>query len=68
MAWLANVSSVRKPLTAWALRWLDRSPGSFYSFAFILTFQMAELFDPMLETLKVGELIFWGKPPFMMYA
>jgi len=63
MAWLANVSSVRKPLTAWALRWLDKSPGSFYSFAFILTFQMAELFDPMLETLKVAKLIIAGKLP-----
>jgi undecaprenyl-diphosphatase len=62
MTWLANLSSIRKPLTAWALRWLDKSPGLFYSFAFILTFQMAELFDPMLKTLKVAKLIIQGKP------
>src|SRR6478672_7165586 len=63
MTWLANTSRIRKPLTAWALRWLDKSPGSFYSFAFILTFQMAELFDPLLETLKVANLTIAGKLP-----
>lgn len=62
MVWLANVSSIRKPITAWAFRWLDRSPGLFYGLAFILTFQMAELFDPMLHTLKVARLIIQGKP------
>jgi hypothetical protein len=62
MAWLANLPSIRKPLTSWALRWLDTSPGWFYSFSFILTYQMAELFDPMLKTLKVAKFIIQGKP------
>lgn len=62
MVWLANVPSIRKPITAWAFRWLDTSPGLFYAFAFILTFQMAELFDPLLHTLKVARLIIQGNP------
>jgi len=61
MVLLANVPSVRKPITGWAFRWLDRSPGLFYAFAFILTFQMVELFDPMLHTLKIARLIIQGK-------
>jgi undecaprenyl-diphosphatase len=62
MAWLANLPSLRKQLTSWALRWLDTSPGLFYSLFFILTYQMAELFDPMLQALKVAKVIIQGKP------
>ena len=47
-AWLANLPPIRKPLTNWALQWLDTNPGTFYAFFFILTYQMVELFDPML--------------------
>lgn len=63
MAWLANLPPVRKPLTGWALKWLDTDPGTFYTFFFILTYQMVELFDPMLNALKVAKLITLGKLP-----
>jgi undecaprenyl-diphosphatase len=63
MAWLANLPAVRKPLTSWALQWQEARPGQFYCFAFILTYQMAELFDPMLKILKVAKFIIQGKLP-----
>ncbi len=63
VAWLANLPPVRKPLTGWALRWLDANPGAFYAFFLILTYQMVELFDPMLSLLKVGRLIISGRLP-----
>jgi undecaprenyl-diphosphatase len=50
-AWLANLPRIRKPLTSWALRWMDSSPSQFYSLAFIATYQIAELFDPLLKIL-----------------
>jgi len=62
MAWLSNLPSIRRTLTSWALRWLDTSPGLFYSCSFILTYQMAELFDSILRTLKVAKFIIQGKP------
>jgi undecaprenyl-diphosphatase len=62
MVLAANVPIIRKTVTAWAFRCLDWSPGVFYASAFILTFQMAELFDPLLRSLKVARLIFQGKP------
>lgn len=46
LGWLANLSTTRKVLTGWALRWLDSRPGQFYSFSFLLTYQICELFDP----------------------
>jgi hypothetical protein len=63
MAWLANLPPIRKPLTSWALHWLDTNPGTFYPFFFILTYQTVELFDPMLSALKVAKLILQGKLP-----
>jgi len=60
MTWLANLPATRKALTSWALQWLDARPGQFYCFSFILTYQMAELFDPMLNMLK---FIIHGKLP-----
>ena len=63
MAWLANLPPVCKPLTSWALRWLDANPGAFYAFFLILTYQMVELFDPMLSALKVARLIISGRLP-----
>ncbi len=62
MAWLANLPSIRKPLTSWAMQWLDARPGQFYCFSFILTYQMAELFAPILRMLKVAKFIIQGKP------
>lgn len=62
MTWLANISRIRKPLTGWALRSLESRPGRFYSCAFIVIYQMADLFDPIIKMLKVAKLIIQGKP------
>jgi undecaprenyl-diphosphatase len=61
MACLASPPAIRPPLTRWALQWLDAKPGQFYWFSFILTHQMAELFDPMLRMLKVTNYIIHGR-------
>jgi undecaprenyl-diphosphatase len=60
MAWLANLAFIRKPLTTWLLRWQETNPGQFYCFSFILTYQMAELFDPIIGMLKAAKLIVQG--------
>lgn len=52
MTLLASYPPIRKPLTNWALAWHDSAPGLFYSLAFLVTYQMAELFDPILKMLK----------------
>jgi undecaprenyl-diphosphatase len=62
MAWLANISPIRKPLTAWALGLLETRPGLFYCCAFIVTCQMAELFDPIIKMLKAARVIVQGRP------
>lgn len=61
VTWLANLSAIRKPLINWALQWQDARPGQFYCFAFVLTYQMVELYDPMLKMLKLAKLILDGK-------
>lgn len=63
MVWLANLPPVRKSITSWALHWLDTDPATFYPFFFLLSYQMVELFDPMLNALKTGELIIRGQLP-----
>jgi undecaprenyl-diphosphatase len=60
MTWLANLPAIRKVLTSWALRWMDAKPGQFYCFSFILSYQMAELLNPILSMLK---FIIHGKLP-----
>jgi len=62
MTWLANTSRIRKPLTAWALRLLETRPGLFYSCAFIVTYQIAVLFDPIVKMLGVARSIIQAKP------
>jgi undecaprenyl-diphosphatase len=62
MTWLANISPIRKPLTAWVLRLLETSPGLFYFCAFMVTYQMAELFNPTLRMLRAVKLIIQAKP------
>jgi undecaprenyl-diphosphatase len=60
LAWLANRQPIRKPLTSWALQWLDARPAQFYCFSFLMTYMMAELFDPILRMLKFANLIITG--------
>jgi undecaprenyl-diphosphatase len=61
LAVLANRPLIRKPLTGWALQWQDASPGQFYCFSFIMTYQLVELFDPVLQILKGAKFIIQGK-------
>ncbi len=62
MTWLANTSRIRKPVTAWALRLLETRPGLFYSCTFIVIYEMADLFDPVIKMLKVARSIIQAKP------
>ncbi len=60
-AWLANLPAIRKPLTNWPLQWQEARPAQFYFFFFLLTYQMAEVFDSVLETLNYAKAIVHGK-------
>jgi undecaprenyl-diphosphatase len=60
MTWLANLPPIRKVPMRWAWQWLDARPGQFYCFLFILTYQMAELYNPILNLIN---FIIHGKLP-----
>ncbi len=60
LAWLANRQAIREPLTNWALRWPDARPAQFYCFSFLVTYVMADQFDPILKMLKFANLIIHG--------
>ncbi len=62
MAWLANRESIRKPLTNWAMRWLDARPAEFYCVFFLVTYVMAELFTPILKMLALANLLVHRSP------
>jgi undecaprenyl-diphosphatase len=47
LACLCNLSAIRKPVTICALRWADSKPALFYPFFFLLTYQIADLFEPV---------------------
>jgi undecaprenyl-diphosphatase len=47
IAWVASIDAVRKTLARFAMPWLERSPSTFYACLFILTFQIATLFESM---------------------
>ncbi len=63
LAWLANRQAIQKPLTSWAMQWLDARPAQFYGLSFLVTYVMAELFDPILKTLKFANLLIHGHSP-----
>ncbi|HXA76198.1 MAG TPA: phosphatase PAP2 family protein [Candidatus Acidoferrales bacterium] len=44
---LAKISAVRASVTRPAMYWLERFPGAFYAFLFILTFLITVVFDPV---------------------
>ena len=50
--WLVHLPAIRKPLTNWAFRRLDARPGQFYAFSFLLTYQICELFDPVVRIIN----------------
>ncbi|MDP9338745.1 MAG: phosphatase PAP2 family protein [Acidobacteriota bacterium] len=49
LASLAHISAVRKAVGGVTERWLESYPGSFYAFFFIITFQIATIFDSTRE-------------------
>lgn len=49
IAWIVNAKEIRRHIARPALFWLDRGPGSFYAFSFLLTFEIASMFDDIRE-------------------
>jgi undecaprenyl-diphosphatase len=47
IAWLLHMSEIKRTLSAPLLQWQQRSPATFYASAFLLTSQIAVLFDPV---------------------
>jgi membrane-associated phospholipid phosphatase len=47
IAWLLHAPAIRRTLSAPLLQWQQRSPATFYASAFLLTSQIAVLFDPV---------------------
>jgi undecaprenyl-diphosphatase len=49
-AFLCKFAMLKKRVTLHAFRWLQEHPASFYAFAFAVTFEVAELFESLLES------------------
>ena len=49
MAWMATRGMVRDAIGKPTLAWERRHPSSFYAVAFLLTWQLAALFDPLVD-------------------
>jgi undecaprenyl-diphosphatase len=47
LAWIAHAKLFRNWANRFAMPWLERSPGSFYACLFILTYQIATLFQSL---------------------
>jgi undecaprenyl-diphosphatase len=54
IALLANVDRVRTRTSAPLLNWLKTSPGVFYAAAFLITSQIAALFEPLRKIASFG--------------
>jgi undecaprenyl-diphosphatase len=52
IASLAKIAALRVSLTRHSFLWLQKSPGTFYAFLFLVTFQIATLFDPAREIIR----------------
>jgi membrane-associated phospholipid phosphatase len=52
IVWVANLTPVRQRLTHPFLEWHRLSPGTFYACAFLLTSQIAVLFDPVRKAAQ----------------
>ena len=52
IASLSRIAALRESLTRHGFLWLQKSPGSFYAFLFLVTFQIATLFDPAREIIR----------------
>jgi len=62
LASLANVESLRTRLTRPALGYLERSHESFHAVLFLLTFQLATTFDPVLAIARGLVAMFASRP------
>ena len=51
-AGLGHFPGIRQPLARGAFRWIDKWPGLFYAFSFLLTYLVCELFDPVIGIVK----------------
>jgi undecaprenyl-diphosphatase len=51
-AWLAHFPGIRQPLTRGAFQWMDKRPGLFYGFSFLLIYLVCELFDPAISIVR----------------
>lgn len=56
-AMLATVPRIRKTLTSPILEWMHRRPSLFYAFAFLWTFETAELFRTLLKLASLRHAI-----------
>ena len=52
---VANLPRIRQPLTNWGMRLLDANPSIFYFMAFLVLYQVVELFEPLI---KMGKFIY----------
>jgi membrane-associated phospholipid phosphatase len=52
IAWALHVSTIRSTVAKPFLQWQVRSPGSFYACAYLLTAQIAVLFDPVRHVAR----------------
>jgi membrane-associated phospholipid phosphatase len=52
IAWVLHVSMIRSTISRPFLQWQARSPGSFYACAYLLTAQIAVLFDPLRHVAR----------------
>jgi undecaprenyl-diphosphatase len=51
----AKIGALRTSVTRPAMAWLEKSPGTFYAFLFLVTFLVTVVFDPVR---KIGVLFF----------
>jgi undecaprenyl-diphosphatase len=51
IACLAKTPAIRTKLSRAGMQWLEKSPGVSYAFFFLLTFQIATIFDPVRSIL-----------------
>jgi membrane-associated phospholipid phosphatase len=49
-----NFKSIRQPLGQFGMKWHERHPSSFYTAAFLLTWQLAVLLDNVREIFNYG--------------
>jgi membrane-associated phospholipid phosphatase len=52
IAWAVHVTPIRSWIARPFLHWHERSPGTFYASAFLLTSQIAVLFDPVRHVAR----------------